>query len=203
MADAEYGEGYFAGMREEFRRLKVNELAQVIAAFGEHSLALWCHVEWNDYREIVRGNVHPKIDSPYALLFYQIIRGATEHQIELNKHINIGFHNVDFIFDEQGFAGLRAVQWYAGLSKRLPEPYKLTIGATPIFRDDEKVAALQAADMLAWHVHRSLDRPEEKRPILEKITSAMYGWRPIGRDALQEFVELAKRVDLKELESAL
>ncbi len=202
MADAEYGDGCFLGMREEFRRLKVNELSDVIADFSEHCVALWCHVNWNDYRDTVRGNVPHQIDSPYALLFYQIIRGAAEHQIKMNKLVDVGFHNVDFIFDEQGIAGLRAVQWYAGLYNRLPEPYRSTLGATPVFRDDEKVVALQASDMLAWHVHRSLERPDEERPIFDKI-SLNYGRRTIDRETLKGFVELAKRIDLKELKRGL
>jgi hypothetical protein len=200
MADAEYGDGYFKGMREEFRRLKVNELSRVIAEFEEYSLALWCHVNWDDYRDIVRGKVHPNIDSPYALLFYQMIRGAWEHQAEVNKHCEVGFQKVDFIFDDQGFTGLRAVQWYAGLVNRLPEPYKSTLGATPIFRDDELFVALQAADMLAWHVHRNLERPDEQRPVLERITSAMYGQRPMDRETLNTFVKLAQRIDPEALE---
>lgn len=200
MADAEYGEGYFEGMPEEFRRLKVNELSQVVADFRENSLALWCHLKWQDYRDVVRGKVHPRIDSPYAVLFYQIMRGAHEHQIEVNKAVNVGFHKVEFIFDDQGFTGLRAVQWYAALIRKLPEPYKSMAGGIPSFKDDERVVPLQAADMLAWHVHRSLERPDEERPIFDKITQGMFGEHSVSREALVNFVEFSKKIDPRGLE---
>jgi len=202
MADAEYGEGYFVGMREEFRRLKVNEFSSIIAEFAPYSLALWCHLDWLDYIDIVRGKVHPKIDSPYAVLFYQIMRGAHEHQIEINRRINLGFQRVDFIFDEQGLAGPKAVQWYAALVDKLPQPYKLMAGATPIFRHDKYLPALQSADMLAWHVHRSLENPDEQRQVFDTITYGLTGQLSISRDTLSEFVELTKRIDVVELEKA-
>ncbi|MBZ5666822.1 MAG: DUF3800 domain-containing protein [Acidobacteriia bacterium] len=202
MADAESGDGVFTGMREEFRRLKVKELAEIIAEFWDFSLAVWCHLDWQDYREIVRGKVHPKVDSPYAILFYQIMRGAHEHQIELNKRLDVGFHTVDFIFDEQGFSGLRAVQWFAELTKKLPPPYDSMIGATPIFRKDEEYVGLQAADMLAWHVRRNLERPDEKRPIFELITNGFTGELKVTREHLSQFVELIGKIDRTLLDAA-
>jgi hypothetical protein len=200
MSDAEYGDGYFQGMREEFRKLKVNELAQVIDRFKIKPLS--CHFAWEDYRQIVRGRVNPKLDSPYFLLFYQIIKLSHDLQIELNiSHPEFGYHKVDFVFDEQGKIGPRAVQWYGGLKQILPEPYRSVLGSTPVFKDDEDVVPLQAADMLAWHLHRHLERPDEHRPVTEIIAQYHIG-RILQKEGLADFVENVKRIDPKQLDEA-
>jgi len=130
MSDAEYGDGPFEGMPEEFRKLKVNELAGVIGRFKPKPIT--AHLEWSDYASIVRGNVHLKIDNPYAILFYQILRTSYDWQIQLNRTSpEVGFHRVDFVFDKQGKAGVRAFQWHDGLHDVLPEPYKSMLGSTP------------------------------------------------------------------------
>ena len=163
MSDAEYGDGPFEGMPREFRKLKVNELADVIDKFKPKPIT--AHLEWSQYASIVRGNVDPKIDSPYAILFYQIIRAAHEWQIQLNRiSREVGFHRIDFVFDKQGKVGLRALQWHDGLLDVLPDPYKSMLGDTPGFKDDKEIVALQAANMIAWHIHRHLEKPEEPWP---------------------------------------
>src|SRR5271166_2331585 len=63
MSDAEYGDGYFQGMEEPFRKLKINELAQVISDFEPKPIS--CHLDWQDYKTIVQGRISEKIDSPY------------------------------------------------------------------------------------------------------------------------------------------
>jgi hypothetical protein len=197
MYDAEHGCGYCEGMPSEFRLLKVNELSQVIHDYDP--LAITASLKWRDYQDIAQGNVPAKMDSPYAVLFYQIMRSCHEFQIALNKEDpSIGYQKVDFAFDEQGQVGLRALQWYAALKPRVPEPYQSMMGGSPIFRRDDELVALQSADMLAWQVHRDLEFPAEKRPILEKITQHLSA-RYVDRVALHSFVELAQRVTPEEL----
>jgi Protein of unknown function (DUF3800) len=199
MSDAEYGDGCFEGIPEPFRKLKVNDLAQVICDFKPKPIS--AHLEWTQYKSIVEGRVHEKMASPYAILFYQIMKQSHDWQIELNKHNpNIGWHRVDFVFDEQGKIGLRALQWYSKLKEVLPEPYKNMMGNTPDFRDDEEIVALQAADMLAWHLHRFLENNED-RPLLDKIAQHHEG-KDVNEKALRSFVELAQRIDPKELDAS-
>jgi Protein of unknown function (DUF3800) len=198
MSDAEYGDGYFMGMEEPFRKLKVNELAQVIADFEPKPIS--AHLRWSDYKSIVHGHVSEKMASPYAILFYQIIKQSHDWQLELKKQDEtIGLHSVDFVFDEQGKIGLRALQWYAKLREVVPEPYKKMMGNTPAFRDDKEIVALQAADMLAWHIRRYLENPDEDRPVMDKIAQHHEG-KDVHERALQSFVELAPKMDPKELE---
>jgi hypothetical protein len=198
MSDAEYGDGYFQGMQEPFRKLKVNELAQVISDF--EPIPISAHLKWDDYKSIVQGRVPKVLDSPYANLFYQIIKRSHAAQIAVNHNDpSIGFHRVDFIFDEQGQVGLRALQWYGGLRVLLSEPHKSMLGSTPIFRDDEEIVALQAADMLAWHLHRLLENPGEDRPVRDKLFAHHQG-SDLSERTLREFVDLANSVDPKDLE---
>jgi hypothetical protein len=163
MADAEYGDGYFTGMREEFRRLKIRELSEVITA--HKPMGLSCSLRWDDYKRILRGRIPSDMDNPYVLLFWGILRLMHEWQ----RHLG-GYHKVDFDFDEQGADAIQAVKWYPEIKARVPEPYKSMLGRTPTFLDDEEVVPLQAADMLAWHVRRLKEFPDESRPVFKTIT---------------------------------
>jgi hypothetical protein len=191
-------EGYFAGMAEEFRLCKLRDMAKVIAHFAP--MAFTTHLRHDEYKAIVAGKVHPKLDSPYAILFYQIIRLVHEWQIDGNKkNPAMGFHPVDFVFDEQGQVGTRALRWYPALKANVREPYKRMFGALPEFKDDCLVVPLQAADILAWHIRRRLEFPEEDRPILDQISEHHAGFE-IDAESLHDFVELTKRVDPQTLE---
>jgi len=198
MRDAESGDGYFDGISPEFRRCKLLDMARVISHFKP--MAVGCHLNWNDYKAVVAGRVHPKLDSPYAILFYQVMRLVHEWQIEYNtRHPGKGYHPVDFVFDDQGKVGIRALQWYEPLKSNMREPYKQMMGGLPEFKDDEVVVPLQAADILAWHVRRKLECPEELRPIFSQIAEH-YSELEINLENLSDYVELTKRVDPKELE---
>ena len=194
MADAEYGDGNLKGLGEPLRKLKVNELSDVISKFEPLAVSSW--LSWESYRKIARANIHPKIDSPYAVLFYQVMRAVHEFQIKTNPQGK--YHRVDFVFDDQSKIGFRALQWYSALKTAAPEPYKSMMGVMPVFEDDKKIVALQAADMLAWHVHRELEHPEEKRPVLDKIRKP-FASLGVSDSALRSFVELSKRANPDEL----
>ncbi len=191
MANAEYGDGYFQGIDKPLRRLKVNELAKVVHHFRPQGFG--CYLKWDDYNNIVAGRVPARMDSAYAILFYQIIRGTHEWQIERTKALTCGYHKVDFIFDEQGDAGLQAVQWYEPLKANMAEPYRQMMSGPPEFKDDEEIVALQSADMLAWHVRREQEYPDEKRPVGD-IVMQRYTSLDIDADALHDFVELCKHI---------
>jgi hypothetical protein len=193
MADAESGEGYFQGIEEPFRKLKVKELSEVIHSFAP--MGFGCYLKWEDYKNIVERRVPSRLDSAYAILFYQIIRGTHEWQIERNKALGCGYEKVDFIFDEQGNAGLQAAQWYAPLKANMAEPYRQMMSGPPEFEDDEEIVALQAADMLAWHVRREQEYPDEHRAVSDTVMRH-YTSLEIDTDALRDFVGLCKRVKL-------
>ncbi len=67
------------------------------------------------------------------------------------------------------------------------------MGNTPIFRDDKDIVALQAADMLAWHVHRQYRFPEEDRPIFTQITNGHLWESEVSQAALNMFILICPR----------
>ena len=161
MSDAEAGSGEFAGMDSVFRKRKVKDLAEVV--FECMPTAFACLMEWDDYRSRVKGKVDSRLDNPYAILFFKVMAMISQFQIWSNQVANFGYSPVDFIFDDQGQAGLKSLQWYAGLRERVQEPHRTMISNTPQFKNDRDLNPLQAADMLAWHVRRGREYPEEDR----------------------------------------
>jgi hypothetical protein len=198
MYNADSGGGYFAGMSEEFRRCKVRDLAAVIRHF--RPMAFACHLRWDEYEAKVAGRVHKKMDSPYSILFGQTLRAVYEWQMDAKaKNPKWEYNKVDFVFDEQAEVSLRLRHWYGPLRANMREPYRQMMGNPPDFRNDEDVVALQAADMLAWHVRRKLEFPEDDRPTFKQIAEH-YCEVEIDADALSDFVERCKLVDPKLLE---
>jgi hypothetical protein len=169
MSDAESGDRVFAGIDSVFRKRKVKDLASVVQECLPTPIA--CVMTWKDYNENVLGKVDPRLDNPYAILFFKILAIISQIQIDINERLpkevkdqhGISIKPVEFIFDDQGPAGLKCLQWYAGLRERVKEPHRTMIGNTPQFKDDRELTPLQAADMLAWHIRRHHGYPGEDR----------------------------------------
>lgn len=193
MFDAENGTGPFTGMDEVFRKRKVKDLALVVQECNPVPMA--CQMTWKDYNEIVVGNVPAGFDNPYAVLFYQMMKSVSDFQVKANELRNFGFQPVDFIFDEQGSAGAQCLKWYQPLKDKIPEPYKTMMSNTPQFKDDRQVMPLQAADMLAWHLRRESQFPDEDRSTAALLNPDGMLVRVIGRNSLEQLVELSKRID--------
>jgi Protein of unknown function (DUF3800) len=200
MADAEYGDGVFAGIREEFRQRKVKDLAEVIWRYRPVPVAV--SLDKRDYDRIVRGAVRPDCDSPYALLLYQLMRGICEFQKRRATVHGRECEPVEFVFDRQLPEEFRVLSWYEGLCEVVPEPIRTILSNTPVFRDDRKILPLQAADMLAWHVRREVEFPAEERSLLGMITvGAPAQWRGrLGVDVMHEWRRMHEEHS-KELES--
>lgn len=183
----------------EFRFQKARELAEIIARFDP--LPVSCSASWEEYERIVRGKVHPKLDSPYTLLYYQIMRGVHEFQVRANQlRPDFSFGRVDFIFDEQGPMGPKALQWYEGLRRAVQhEPYKSMMGNTPIFRSDRDLLPLQAADMLAWHIRNESAYPDGERPLFPLVANGIWENR-LSEAGLNEMVRLSALADKDELD---
>jgi len=114
-----------------------------------------------NYSRIVKGNVPEVIDSVYFLLFFTVMM-ATSHLMDMEKLEG----TVDFIFDKQGATiESECVRWYNWIkdNPQVPLYMKRRLGATPIFKDDDQVLPLKAADMSAWHVRRHLNEEQPKK----------------------------------------
>ena len=55
-------------------------------------------------RSLKRKSESP-LSNPYAILFFQLLKGIAELQIMFNKVAAFGLKPVDFIFDDQGIDG--------------------------------------------------------------------------------------------------
>lgn len=161
MADAESGDGFFEGIDSPFRRMKVKDLARVVRDC--FPTALVAQMMWNDYTNVVKGNVDSRLENPYAFLFFKILGAISYLQRRSNEVGNFGFKPVDFIFDKQGRAGLKCLDWYGHLAQRVAEPDRTIISSKPRFEDDQAEIPLQAADMFAWHIRREHAFPNEDR----------------------------------------
>ena len=193
MIDAENGKGEFIGIREEFRERKILDLALVIRVCNPVPINV--QMKWSDYESTVPGNVPEVMNSPYAILFYQLMRAVCDLQIDSNHYKNFGHLPVEWVFDSDAPHAFRCLKWYGDLAARAPEPYRTMMANTPVFRDDKTLAPLQAADMLAWHIRREIQFPTEERKILDTITPDGMFYREVGKKQLAEYVELCKRVD--------
>ncbi len=168
MTDAEYGDGEFEGMDLVFRERKIKDLALVIADNQPTPIAV--SLDKREYDSIVKGVASKERDNPYALLLFQLMRGIAEFQKWREQIHGREPEPVEFVFDNQGPEELKALSWYAGLVEAVPEPYKTIMANTPVFRNDRDILPLQAADMLAWHVRRGTERPDEEREAVGLIT---------------------------------
>ncbi len=111
-----------------------------------------CILDQGNYRKIVKGRVPPELDSPYFVLFYQVILSAAR------LADRVGWEGtIDWIFDEQGKIGTAANSWYWYIKERAKPNLKRRLGSTPIFRDDKKVLPLKAADLFAGNVLKAVE----------------------------------------------
>jgi hypothetical protein len=69
---------------------------------------------------------------------------------------------VDWVFDEQGKIGAAANNWYYFIRESVNDNTRKRMGSTPIFRHDETVLPLKAADIYAWQVRRHLDMEQPR-----------------------------------------
>lgn len=178
--EAAHQEGQFLRISIEQRDRKVQELAAVIQKYEPICLAT--SVAWDDFRAVFGGRVSDKLAKPYYILFYRILELMLACQQEMTEIEP--YEKVDFVFDDQGKIGRFAASFYHQIKTAcLPEIQRM-LGANPIQRDDKEVVALQAADMVAWHVHRRAVCPEEHLPILRLITTG--GCERLDKEFLAE-----------------
>jgi hypothetical protein len=202
MANAHAGDGPFAGIDGVFRSRKVKDLAEVIRDCNP--VPIGCKMSWESYQRIVKGKIDPRLDNPYAILFFQVLRNVTElqkmfvenlpdelkEQALRERQAEIVYKPVDFIFDDQGPVGIQCLQWFSELRSRLQEPHRTVLSNTPQFKDDRDLVPLQAADMLAWHIRRDYEFPgEDRRDIFALMAQDDVWEREIHDDMLYALVD--------------
>ncbi len=185
MVEAQSRRGEFDGWSEAARDRKVLALAKIV---HEHDLRfIFCSASRKEYKEILAPVITEGLKTPYFVCFWGVINATARH----HKELDLPETPVDFIFDEQGGLGDDALLCYRWLKESEDPAIRHLLGSTPIFRDDKKVVALQAADMLAWHVRRDHERGGlEDKTIYDLLTNRGLGLH-VDRETLES---LAKRM---------
>jgi hypothetical protein len=165
MVEAQNLRDQFAGWSAPARDAKLMALAQIIRKY--RLLHVWASVSRTEYTRLV-GNIAPyPLKSPYFGCFMAVMSTLARY-LEMHKRNDVP--PVDFIFDDHsavsGWAGL----WFNWIREDMKHEWKKYLGATPVFKDDKALVALQAADMLAWTLRREHERGgTEELPLLSVI----------------------------------
>lgn len=148
MSDASRPTGVWRSMTSEARGARLGRFASIL---HRHMLFSICVVvNHDDYKEEYRGYVAPEVDDPYIFLFDSLI----VRTIEVCDRQNID-GKMDFIFDSRPDKQplMKRVE---GPAVFLPPNSADRLNGDPIFRDDRDALPIQAADMVAWLVRRSV-----------------------------------------------
>ncbi len=140
-------EGDFKGWKAIDVDHKIIALTEVIVRHDPKVVTCWISEE--DYAETIRRHGPPDLQHAYFTCFLAIIRKVAEYQVW--RGITTP---ADFIFDEKGDIGYEALMWYSEIRDTFPKDIQGVLGSTPVFRNDEEVLPLQAADLIAWRKRR-------------------------------------------------
>ncbi len=150
MAEAWRIKGRYKWRDEQQRDSRIKPLVELIKQSAQYRVE--SVLAWPNYLRIVKGHVPPGLDSPYFLLFHNVILSIASF---MDKAAIEG--TADWVFDEQGRVGAAANNWYHFIRESIGENVRKRLGSTPIFRHDQNVLPLKAADIYAWQVRRHLD----------------------------------------------
>lgn len=139
----------FPGFSSAEKEAKLEALASLIQRFKPVSIE--CSISQRDFKDLVKPNGPYDLRHAYFPCFVGILHGVAKTIAAEGWH-----DKADIIFDEQGSMGRCAAAWYVPIKHSFPL-LAAHLGGAPIFRDDEEMLPLQAADMLAWYVRREAE----------------------------------------------
>ena len=148
MRDARERAGEFSGWKTIDVDHKIISLTEAIVKHKPRILSCW--ISERDYAETVRASSPYDLRHAYYMCFCAIVVKVAQYQDYLGLSAP-----VDFVFDEKGDMGMEALLWYSAMRDAQPVNIQKIMGSTPVFRDDQDVLPLQAADLVAWHMRRS------------------------------------------------
>jgi hypothetical protein len=125
------------------------ELVKVIKRHAMHGIVSVIPIE--PYKRLLTGRFNPAaLDRPYFLSFFGVLTNLLmlTHTLKLDDKIEIIFDD----FENESKAMLME-EYERCIAVAPPDVRKLSAGY-PIFKKDEDVKPLQAADFLAWHARR-------------------------------------------------
>lgn len=195
MAEAQNLSGQFKGWSVAERDAKILRLVRVIATHRPWSIH--CSVSRSDYARIVAPVAPYPLKQPYFSCFWGVIQTSADYHLRLEHERPADIYPIpplEYVFDEQGGIGTDAALWYAWLKQSREPAVAALMGDQPIFGDDKEMVALQAADMLAWHLRRRHERgPDAPLPILDLLVGDG-AFREIDTATLNRWARQFRRV---------
>jgi hypothetical protein len=159
--------GAFWGMTEAQRDGKLVELYSVIDAHASYSVYSIVHIE--PLQELTAAyGFRKEAANPYYHAISEIIIGTALVQVSQG----LEDEKVDWIFDERLKESGQFLSMWDALVHDAPSQVKPLLSGSPIFRDDNQMRPLQAADLEAWWM---------RRRGIEELTGAErleYPWQP-------------------------
>jgi hypothetical protein len=189
MAEAQSLRGQFRQWTQADRNRKLLSLAKVIQ--DHDPWAVHCSVSRDDYARILAPVAPYPLKNPYSMCFWGVIQTAAAYHRELGIE---GTPPVDFVFDQQGGLGDDAALWYDWMKQQQEPEIRDLLGDRPIFCDDRHVVALQAADMLAWHVRRADEGGDLPVPEVADMIQGHGASREVTEEALVTMAKGMRRV---------
>jgi len=159
--DANRLRGDFDGLAPGDRDAKLERLVDVIRDHGLVGRA--AHVRIEHYELCLRGVLQPEVDHPLYPAFLLAMAS------NMSAMWRLGSRRLDVCFDNhERHAPLMAFAWDS-MRVQVAERLRHLLGTAQIASGAVDFPPIQAADLLAWHVHRSLTRPDEDRPIFAML----------------------------------
>ncbi|KZC77277.1 hypothetical protein AYR46_18035 [Sphingobium yanoikuyae] len=148
MKDANAGRGAFKGVPRSERDAKLARLGEILRKYATATVAVI--VRHDDYERIFSGKMMAWMDRPYQMMFHLTI--ATAYKL-VAEH---GFgKTAEFVFDRQIEHETALRESYPALRQGMEPALAAFLPENPRHADDQIEVALQAADMIAWHVRRT------------------------------------------------
>lgn len=170
MKEANRRAGVFDGFSVAERDAKIVALADVIRTHAISSISVV--VRHKDYERVFKGRMMRSLDGPYQLFFHLVI--ATAYNLRRQRGTQ---ERASFVFDRQVGEERALYESLAEMRANLHPDISDFLADAPRHADDRDEVALQAADMIAWHVRRSwrdgnkgLQRASAAGPLLAEVS---------------------------------
>jgi hypothetical protein len=143
--------GQFRNVPPPVRDSKLRELARIIR--NHVAVAFHCTLDLEGFADTIADLGKPFCD-PYFWPFHITVMALCFESIDRGCNTQ-----TEVVFDEHSIFKPRAVPWYPVVRAFMNEPSEAAVmPLRPIFSTDAESPPLQAADMLAWLIRRSMNQ---------------------------------------------
>ncbi len=157
-------DGQFKGWDHTQRIAKVSKLAQIISAF--EPFPFYFSLNRKLFEDILKPVSPYGLAQPHFSACFNVVSGVAQYAASQGITTPI-----EFIFDQQDGVDDDVRLFFSEMIKVLPQEARNLVADVPWFKNDrdKQFMPLQAADMLAWHVRREHEYPDQPLPLLNKL----------------------------------